>query len=635
MSFAQTFVLSNILGGGGGDTEDGTVATEALSRITDESVGTAITTSRSHEQAEVVREEMTYDVTQPPPVPVPADLANAVRAPGTTSTNGSAGSVSGGTLSEIESDASTSASTSVTSSSANEDTTISSMSMDDLSSITTGTSLDELSAAVIEMGSDAIGTTSTRTSDRASAGDTDNVGGHGENNEGQRWNRIGWPVLRSRSNMAVSDARSQDEDDAGGQTIVSSSQNTEHIDSPPDASSSADMLSFQPSMIDSSLDAPSSLRSPSEASTSLDSLSEASHPPDAAPAPPPPSQEAESPKAQSSPWPSQATGHDPTAFAAVGSSLLFPSRESGPDNKQGDWWKDLSEKDWERMASAAKAVLDSLEEENGEGCALPIPLPPTPPEFNDSDEFRPPNHDTRQAIISMLPSEFVCPICDDVMVGAAVLGCGCSRSTFCMQCIENGDPHSKPAACDTCAKDIVGVEDYVIVEKPPPHIEPLKCPPVSSGAASKSSPSKRPKSRHTCPSCKKADALLVPCSALDVAILNTIDAISTTHEEDGSVTDFKHDYYRRLRRWRDEVLGRRKVEEKESDKRRQEMLAMLIQAEEETIWKEKKQRDRRGGFWDCRSDAQCRERNSFAEVAFVVGAIAVAAVIGMKLIRRC
>ena len=286
------------------------------------------------------------------------------------------------------------------------------------------------------------------------------------------------------------------------------------------------------------------------------------------------------------------------------------------------------------MASAAKAVLDSLEDENCEDYALPIPLPPTPPEFNDNDEFPPPNHSTRQAVISMLPSEFVCPICDDVMVGAVVLGCGCSRSTFCMQCIENGDPHSKPAACDTGAKDIVSDEDYVIVEKPPPHIGPLKCPPVSSGVSTaKSSSSNRP-NRLKCPSCKKADALLVPCSALDVAILNTIDALSTSHDEDRNVAAFKHDYYRRLRRWRDEVLGRRKVVEKESDKRRQEMLAMLIQAEEETIWK-RKQRGRRGGFWGCRSDAQCRERHSFGEVAFVVGAIAVAAVIGMKLIRRC
>ena len=329
MSFAQSFVLSNILGGGGGgDTEDGTVATEALSRITDESVGTA-TTSRSHVQAEVVREEMAYDVTRPPPVPIPADLAGAVRSTGTDNDSDGIGvSVSGGTLSEIESDASTSASTSVTSS-ANENTTISSMSMDDLSSITTSTSLDELSTAVIEMGSDAIGTTSTHTFERVRYTD----GGPGEN-EGQRWNRIGWPVLRSRNNMALSDARSQEEDDGGGQTIVSSPHTD--VDSPPDAPS-ADMLSFQPSMIDSSLDAPSSLRSPSEASTSLDSLSEASLSSDTAPAPapapPPPSQEAESPKAQSSPWPSQATGHDPTAFAAVGSSLLFPSRESGTDNE--------------------------------------------------------------------------------------------------------------------------------------------------------------------------------------------------------------------------------------------------------------------------------------------------------------
>ena len=614
MSFAQAFVLSNILGGGGDDNEGGTVATEALSQTTDGG-SDASSSSRQSE----VREEMTYDVTHPPPVPIPADLASAVR--NNTSDDESETSDGGETLSEIESEASTFASTSVTST-ANENTTISSMSMDDLSSITTSTSLDELSSGVVvERGS---GGRSTRTSESVINIDIEN--------EGQRLSRIGWPVLRSSHHMNLTDIHSQ-EDDGGGETIVSSSHTNANVNTPPDASS-ADMLSFQPSMIDSSLDTPSSLHNVSESSTSLDYLSEASISSDSPP--PPPAQDAQSPKARSPPWPCGSTGHDPNAFAAVGSSLLLPaSREPTTSN----WWADLSKKDWERMASAAKVVLDSLEEENyGYGSAIPISLPPAPPEFTHRDELAPLSHDAEQAIINMLPSEFVCPICNCVIVGAVVLSCGCSRSTCCMQCIENGNPHSNPSAFDTDEKDVVCDDDYVFVEKPPPHIRSLKCQQASPAASTTTKTTSRTPpntGRQICPSCKKMNALLVPCNALDVAILNTIVALSTTRNEDGSIIAFKHEYYRRLQRWRETLLTRRKLFGEVSDRKRQEMLAMLIEAEEETLWKKRKgQRGRSGGFW-ARSNGQCRERNGFVEVSFVVGAIAVATVIGIRLLRRC
>jgi hypothetical protein len=150
-----------------------------------------------------------------------------------------------------------------------------------------------------------------------------------------------------------------------------------------------------------------------------------------------------------------------------------------------------------------------------------------------------------------------------------------------------------------------------------------------------------PCSKSACPSCGKADSLIVPCHALDVAICNSISNLSISSSEDEiSLQAFLYYYYRRLEEWRQELLSRRTVLEEEKDHRRQKMLALLIEAEEATLWskasKKQQQNPRRPSFWARQGDGQCtRERNGFGEIAFLAGAIAIATIIGIKLIRRC
>ena len=602
-----------------GDTRR-TAVTEAVTEAETAGASSASASAASSNRSGVLVER--EDVTAPPPVSTPhvdvmedlSDIAsNELNSVALTEDMSSAG---------IGEDADAAAARATS-----DATTISSVSMDDLSSLASIVPDAEVPSPPSTEGTGAV------IIERVPS---ENEADHDQQASGRRWNRLRLPNLRPHSENS----------DPNGQTILSSTPSEaddEGVDVP---SSSAPSLSFNPSDIDSGVDTPSSLDSFSAISSmrsdtcgeeEADAVSESNLP--------------KSP--HSDPWPAEPTGHDRDVFSAVGNSLLLPSRDASSatqhehETKDVEWWKYLSEKDWERLQSEARSILDSMDQSEEDGMAS-LPLPPPQPPTNILNSFADPpslSQDARSAIVANLPDEFICPICDDVIVGAVVVGCGCPRSTCCFQCIEGGGskPSAEPFPPEIEEIDEEEEEDYVMVEKSPETTQfkyentKLQELPVKPSGTNRSTPC----GKATCTSCGKVDALVVPCHALDVAICNSISNLSkSSSENETDIQAFLYYYYHRLEEWRLELLSRRNALEEERDHRRQKVLALLIEAEEAALWsdrsKERRKQRQRFGFWGRHGDRQCtREKNGFGEIAFLAGAIAIATIIGVKLIRRC
>ena len=607
-------------GGAGIDDETSTTTGDtrrtAVTEAETDASSASASTATSNRSGVLVEHE---DVTAPPPVSTPqmdamedlSDIAsNDLNSVSPTEDMSSAG---------IGEDAAAAART------ASDDTTISSVSMDDLSSLPS-----------MAPNAEVAGPPSTEVAGAVIIESVPSVNEQDHDQQGRRWNRLRLPNLRPQSESSH----------PNGQTIISSTPteaDDEDVDVP---SPSAPSLSFNPSDIDSGVDTPSSLDSFSAISSmrsegceeeEADTVSEADLP--------------KSP--HSDPWPAEPTGHDRDVFSAVGNSLLLPSRDASSaaqhdrQTKDVEWWKYLSEKDWERLQSEARSILDSMEKNEEDGMPS-LPLPPPQPPTDILNSFADPpslTQDARSSIIANLPNEFICPICDDVIVGAVVIGCGCPRSTCCFRCIEGGGskPSAEPAPPEIEEIDEEEEEDYVMVEKSPDTTPSKYENTKHQGIPVKSSGTNRttPCGKATCPSCGKVDALVVPCHALDVAICTSISNLSnSSNETESDIQVFLYYYCRRLDEWRNELLSRKNDLEDERDHRRQKMLALLIEAEEAALWsdrsKERRQQRQRFSFWARHGQGQCTiEKNDFGEIAFLAGAIAIATIIGVKLIRRC
>ena len=155
----------------------------------------------------------------------------------------------------------------------------------------------------------------------------------------------------------------------------------------------------------------------------------------------------------------------------------------------------------------------------------------------------------------ILPSDFVCGICKDVLVGACILDCNCCSSTVCMPCWKDAD-------CDQ--QDFATRMDFVWIE------------------------SKK------CPSCHCNSEIKAYCHALDVAILHIIQDLP---DSDVSVTCLKQKYYSRLSTWRETVSDRNVRYRREKYIRDDELLARLIQEEERVFWDETRSRTRKRSFF--------------------------------------
>ena len=261
--------------------------------------------------------------------------------------------------------------------------------------------------------------------------------------------------------------------------------------------------------------------------------------------------------------------HNRAAFMNVANKLLIPSNP----NVGCEWFSRFTEQDWLEFRSNAKMILGALEPPQTNSTTLV--LPPLAPHVNRSNVQSETNNNSIPRW--MIPQDFFCSMCHDLIVGATSLSCGCATSIVCTQCWE-----SHITVCEEyCSDGFIHVHE-----------------------------------RRQCPFCKSLGiGEPVACHALDVAIFYVVKALP-----DGFPIQAR--YYFRLNAWRDEVLRRQSqlpsFEHLASNER---VLAELIQQEEEVIWKKKRT------FW------QTPLCLFFSEVAVAIAALSIASV-GLSAISK-
>jgi len=171
-----------------------------------------------------------------------------------------------------------------------------------------------------------------------------------------------------------------------------------------------------------------------------------------------------------------------------------------------------------------------------------LPVPPAPLKASPSDVF-----DCEYEAEDYLPGNFVCKLCNDVIVGALSLNCGCASSTVCSYCWETRNPETSKS------KEVVDKLGYVMVQD-----------------GKRSLPS--------CPSCKEKIVSKINCHALDVAIFQIVLNLPATEDK---VKSLKNSYFSRLEAWRSIVIERNENIKRQEEMRRDELLARLLQEEEE------------------------------------------------------
>ena len=233
------------------------------------------------------------------------------------------------------------------------------------------------------------------------------------------------------------------------------------------------------------------------------------------------------------------TSHDRAAFVNVANRLQVAANP----NPGNEWFSRFTEQDWIEFRSDAEMILRALDETPRSRPRI-LALPPPAPHLALCDQIATENSlDARNE----LPAAFVCSFCNDLIVGATSLSCGCPQSTVCTQCWE---------AYSTTCEDQCSDGLYVVDE------------------------------RRGCPFCDEVEVFAsVPCHALDVAILHVVKALPPE-------LPIQARYYYRLNSWRDEVIRRQSqfplsFRSQSND----ELLVLLIQQEEELLWNKKRR------FW--------------------------------------
>jgi hypothetical protein len=244
-------------------------------------------------------------------------------------------------------------------------------------------------------------------------------------------------------------------------------------------------------------------------------------------------------------------GHEAAVFERIASQLLGESAASTLSQASPAHWynKLVSESDWERFRTAAKDLLSVLEPKSKAGL---LPLPPTP---SDSDLRLANSNEAPQVPYNAedhLPSDFICGLCKDVIVGACTLDCGCSSAVVCASCFES--TNDAPEA----PQDMSNQMGFVWIED----------------------------SERECPTCHGNVSTKVHCHALDVAILHIIRDLP---HNDAKMDCLKRSYYSRLATWRATVYNRNETRHKQLAAQQDEMLARLIQEEERIFWNPKNQ----------------------------------------------
>mmetsp|Transcript_2141 Transcript_2141/g.3167 ORF Transcript_2141/g.3167 Transcript_2141/m.3167 type:complete len:494 (+) Transcript_2141:74-1555(+) len=235
----------------------------------------------------------------------------------------------------------------------------------------------------------------------------------------------------------------------------------------------------------------------------------------------------------------QTTYHDQVTFRNVADRLLLQTSSEGRNDK---WFARFTEQDWLNFRHEADMILAAL----GSHDTQILALPPSPPQFLRTAATLDNAPEANLCASDVLPSTFICLLCDDVIVGACTLDCGCPHSTVCTSCRE--------AHQTKCIEEDDELE-YIKVEL-----------------------------NSFCPFCERTVVRSVSCHALDVAILHCVKSLPNGHP-------IQIKYYCRLILWREEVLRRRSVIDKVKAEQRDKLLAEIIQREEEFFWKKKEKPD--------------------------------------------
>ncbi|KAG7364942.1 hypothetical protein IV203_038145 [Nitzschia inconspicua] len=238
--------------------------------------------------------------------------------------------------------------------------------------------------------------------------------------------------------------------------------------------------------------------------------------------------------------------HEAAVFERISRQLLGGDAVSSALSQASPahWYNRLvSESDWDQFRVAAKAILGILEPKPSTRL---LPLPPTPPETTIRTSY--PSM-VAYCAEDHLPSDFICGICKDVIVGACTLDCGCDASMVCAICFEQ----SQDGSPEEAKQDVCDQMGFVWIED----------------------------AARECPTCHGKVNTKVHCHALDVAILHIIRDLPDSNER---LEGMKHNYYTRLATWRATVYDRNERSNKQITAQHDELLARLIQEEERIFW---------------------------------------------------
>ncbi len=224
--------------------------------------------------------------------------------------------------------------------------------------------------------------------------------------------------------------------------------------------------------------------------------------------------------------------HERAAFEAIANQLLRDV--SGHKPSSGAWYSRFTEFDWDQLREVAKVVVAAT----GPPIKL-LPLPPSPSinALPESAQHLMESYCT----LELIPSNFVCPCCKDVLVGALALACGCTVCTACCD-VDDVVPSEMPEQ-----------EGYIWI------------------------------GRRLCPSCHRPVESSVPCHALDMAILHILETLDTSRQN-SKTQSMMIAYYSRLEIWRQTVIARNETRLRQQALNEDEMLARLIEEEEEILW---------------------------------------------------
>ena len=289
---------------------------------------------------------------------------------------------------------------------------------------------------------------------------------------------------------------------------------------------------------------------------------------------------------------------------------------------QDKTWYDrlVSESDWEEFRLGAHSVLKAILQpgsEKDENKLLPLPpSPPTPDMllFSSTDCPR-----VYYSAKDHVAPEFVCQICDDVMVGAIKLECDCPSAMVCASCWHEDGVEKNAVETEANEED----QKDASTKRSPEYAERMDFVWVENSKE--------------CPCCHKRVGATTTCHALDVAILHIVTDLaepsesSPLSEDKGKIPSLKQNYYARLAAWRAVVYEKNEIRCRREAVRHDELLARLIQEEERVIWRKDSASRRRA------KDAACAGPNKavvFLGQAAVALLAATITSIGINSLRR-